>query len=102
MIVRLPLLLLLFLLGVGRVEPVSPDYRFRDGFIFVDGEVSNLPDRSRLSLQQTELIGNTYKLLPYLAARVETIDRDGNSIRWQQLGSTDAYTPPAGFCRRSR
>ncbi len=79
------------------VEPVRPEFNYRDGFIFVDGEVSNLPGRSRLSLQQAALRLGTYRLLPYRAASVQTIDGDGMTIDWQPVENTDRYAPAEDF-----
>lgn len=87
----------LLLLLLSCVEPIRPEFNYRDGFIFVDGEISNLAGRSRLSLQQAELRLGTYRLLPYRAATVQTIAEDGTAVDWQPVDDTDLYVPPEDF-----
>lgn len=79
------------------VEPVHPEYNYRDGFIFMDGEVSNLAGRSIVKLREAQLTLGTYLLLPFTAQSVETIDGAGNTVNWISEENSGDYLPPPDF-----
>lgn len=88
------------LLAIGLwscVDPVEPSFRFRENFVFVDGELSNLPGFSRLRLQSSRLEGDFFRLEPLLASSVESVDEQNNVVQWQAQGESGLYTPPADF-----
>ncbi len=59
--------LLLISLLSGCVEAVEPEYRSREGFLLVDGRLTNLAESSYLDLKRAELVGRQYVLLDIMA-----------------------------------
>lgn len=97
-VIMKPLLLLLAIIVLSTcVDPVRPEFRFRDGFLVINGEISNLPNESRLTIQVSTLNQSTYDLVPFQPLSVVTIDGSGNSVPWAQVGSTEVFLPPADF-----
>lgn len=100
----LPLLFLAsFFALVACVEPVEPEFRFRDGFLIVDGKLSTVAGSSQLTLTQATKDGNQFRLNRTTAARVISIDDQGQSVEWElqnsfgQNNSQVFYAPPLDY-----
>ena len=88
---------LLVLVLSSCIDPVVPEFRFRDGFLLVDGEVTNEPDRSYVTISLTELIANRYELNPFAVQSVEVIADNGEVTIFTQVEDSKFYQPPPGF-----
>lgn len=79
------------------VDPVEPEFRFREGLLIVDGRLSNLPGASYLSLTEATREGEVYRLSPLETQLVQTLDGQGNTVEWVFREAQQRYLPPPGF-----
>ncbi len=90
--------LFLLLSSTACVDVVAPDFRFRDGFVFVEGEISNEVGFSRLRLQTSRITGSRFELIPLTVSQVQSIDGAGQIVDWQEaVVGSGYYLPPTDY-----
>ncbi|PHI19209.1 hypothetical protein CEQ90_14190 [Lewinellaceae bacterium SD302] len=88
---------LLLLILASCAEAVEPEYRFREGFLLVDGRLSNLSENSYLDLKRAELVGRQYVLQDIMAQEVTLVSKGGETTSWDYDPERLRYYPPTGF-----
>ncbi|PHI19208.1 hypothetical protein CEQ90_14185 [Lewinellaceae bacterium SD302] len=83
--------------SAGCVEAVKPVYKFRDGFLLIDGKLSSIAGNSYLRASTGVLNGIQYSLEEVPLGQVVIIDGSGNQTEWIYLAEKREYVPPASF-----
>ncbi|MEL6140300.1 MAG: DUF4249 domain-containing protein [Bacteroidota bacterium] len=79
------------------VDPVTPAFNIRDGFLLIEGQVIDQPGLSEVRVSQSELLFGNYTLVPIQGATVSSIDSQGEEVNWTLIPTTNRYQPPANF-----
>lgn len=78
------------------VDPVPPEFEFKDGLIFVEGLVSDVPDLSFVKVSESNLEDQRYtnEFIAGAVVLIRNVDTDATTLLIQ---TEDRYLPPADF-----
>jgi hypothetical protein len=93
----LPAIAVFFLL-MACTEAVEPVYRFEDGFLLVEGRITDTDGLSEVRIARNEILFDNYVLLPVNGAMVSSISDDGEEVVWIASDEEEGvYKAPQGF-----
>ncbi|MEO1009722.1 MAG: DUF4249 domain-containing protein [Bacteroidota bacterium] len=89
--------MVVFIGGLGGcIDPVEPEFQFEEGLIFIDGFASTVPGASFVTVNTSDLLVGTYRLLFVEDAIVEFENID-TSTSVALLEKEGQYLPPDDF-----
>ncbi|WP_116107802.1 DUF4249 family protein [Lewinella sp. IMCC34191] len=94
----LPALLLLCLFLTGAcTDPIHPNFVFEEGFLVVDGRITDQPGKSFVSIRRNVLLYENYRLVAVEGARVTSRDDLGETVEWVSDDTVGYFRPPDDF-----
>lgn len=85
----------------GCVDPVTPEYDYRTGFLLVEGTIGGEGQRSEVRISRSELSFGQYRLREEVGAQVSSIDGGGTVTEWFATDTKGTYRPDTSFVGRS-
>ncbi|WP_430965715.1 DUF4249 domain-containing protein [Spongiimicrobium sp. 2-473A-2-J] len=78
------------------VDPVPPEFEFKDGLIFIDGLVSDRPDLTFVKVSESSLDGNRYtnEFIFGASVLIRNVNTDATTVL---VETGDRYLPPTDF-----
>jgi len=74
-----PALAMLFLL-MTCTEAVEPTFRFKDGFLLVEGRIADTPGFSEVRISRNQVLFDNSVLLPVIGAQVSSVSNSGEEV----------------------
>lgn len=81
----------------GCADPITPDYRYEEGYLVVDSRITDRPGTSYAYIRRNKLLYDRYALVTVPSARVTSRDDLGQVTEWILSDTGGRYAPPPDF-----